>query len=130
MGKIAAEDNVGNQDSMIEEREDMLRLPCILTERERLEYGENIARTVGAMGKKEDERKAAAERFKAELSDLQKCLNTDARILGAGKVERDVPVSIILNYRSGYVRILRQDTGEEVEMRPMTSVERQQGMKF
>lgn len=127
---IGTEDSIGNQDSMIECKEDKMLLPCVLTDRERLEYGENIARTIQAIGETKEAAKAAADDFKAKASELEKGLALDARVLRLGKVERQVDVVVVLNYRVGYVRTSRMDTAEEIEQRPMTSIERQQGMKF
>lgn len=127
---VEAEDNNGNQDSMIEYRQEKMLLPCVLTDRERLEYGENIARTIQAIGETKEAAKAAADDFKAKTSELEKGLALDARVLRLGKVERQVDVVVVLNYRVGYVRTSRMDTAEEIEQRPMTSIERQQGMKF
>lgn len=127
---MGVEENIGNQDSMIEMKDGKMVLPCVLTDRERLEYGENIARTIQAIGETKEAAKAAADDFKAKASELEKGLALEARVLRLGKVGREVEVEILLNYRVGYVRTVRRDTGEEIERRPMTSVERQQGMKF
>lgn len=124
------DEDLGNRDSMIDVREERRLLPCVLTDRERLEYGESMARTVVEIGKKEDERKAAAEKFKAELSDLERQKNIDARIISTGKIEREVEVRILLDYRACSVRVTRHDTGEVIEHRPMTNLERQKGMEF
>lgn len=124
------DENLGNRDSMIDTREEFRRLPCVLTDLERLEYGESMARTVVEIGKKEDERKAAAEKYKAEISELEKLKNIDARIISTGNVEREVEVRILLDYRACSVRVSRHDTGEVIEHRPMTSLERQKGMEF
>lgn len=124
------DENVGNQDDMIETVDCDKLLPVPLTDRERLELGQNIARVYNSIGEEKDQAKADAEAHKASITEMEKGLGLDARTLRIGSVERMVKCQVIKDYRHGSVRIVRLDTGNTVDARPMTSEERQQGMKF
>lgn len=122
--------NIGNQDQMVEFDHIDRELPVKLTDRERLELGEDIAAAQMKAEQAELDKKAADEGYKgiidgayADVSQLTRTLRYGARVsLVQCQIRRD--------YRLGHIRTVRMDTNEEIESRPMTRDERQMGMNF
>jgi len=117
-------------ESMIDTMDEDRILPVTLTKEERLELGENISRAIHRRGQAEEELAVIKEKFKATLSDLEKTINLDAGTLRRGHRDGKVRVRVIKDYREGIVRVVRCDTHEEIENRPMSTQEKQMGMKL
>jgi len=103
-------------------------LPCRLANYELVEVGRNLEAELARRDEIERERKDAADRFKEQIEDqnskireLRKCIRTQS-------VDRPVTVRIVHDYRRGQIVRTREDTGEILTERPMTTDERQQEM--
>lgn len=123
-------DNIGNVDQMVEFEYGERDLPVPLTDRERLEIGADIARSQQIAEQAERDKKAADENFKGTIESAYADVSSLTQLLRYGKKDRPVQCQIKRDYRLGQVRIIRMDTGETLEDRPMTKAERQMGMNF
>lgn len=121
-------ESVGNQDDMISTEYEERVLQIHLTDRERLELGENIANNMRTIELKEMELQAKRDAIKADISKAQESVHDDAHTIRLGKREGKVHCAITSNFRIGEVKVRRMDTDEVIERRPMTSAERQMGL--
>lgn len=123
-------DSVGNVDQMIEmDYEDRL-LPVPLTDRERLEIGEDIAAAQAKGEQAERDKKAADDNFKGMIESAYADVSSLTRTLRYGKKDTIVQVRIKRDYRLAWISIHRMDDHTEIQSRPMTQAERQMGMNF
>ena len=100
-------------------------LPCVLTEPELLERGNRVADVLRDLEDLDEKRKQAAADFKGRID----VLDATARQLGKEirtKTEyRMVEVVRETDYRRNVAEVVRSDTGEVIESRPLTPAERQ-----
>lgn len=123
-------ENIGNQDSMVEYESVNKVLPVPLTERERLEIGEDIAAAQEKAEQAERDKKAADEEYKGVIEGAYADVSLGTAKLRRGKKDVEVQCTIFRDYRLGHFKLTRNDTMETLESRPMTSQERQMGIKF
>lgn len=69
------------------------------------------------------EMKEKVEGAKGKVAQLTSSLNSKARVLREGRVERDVPVTMRVSWEARRYVMTRDDTGAEVESRPATQEE-------
>jgi hypothetical protein len=100
-------------------------LKCPLTDEERRAKGDEIARTLEAYDLLEDTSKEDSRAAKDELKDLRKHSQKLARQIREGAELRNVECYERPDYAGNVVHLLRTDTGEVVEERPMRMDERQ-----
>jgi hypothetical protein len=100
------------------------RLLCRLTESEKAERAERMAKLAADRTQIEEAKKQSATDFKERLESVDLEVNTVAREVREGEW-REIPVNQIWDYRSGNVSIMRPDTGEVLSERAMTMQERQ-----
>lgn len=124
------EENIGNQDPMTEYEQVERILPVPLTERERLELGEDIAAAQTKAEQAERDKKAADDEYKGVIEGAYAEVSDCAARLRRGKKDASVQCQIFRDYRLGSVKVTRMDTMEVIERRPMNAHERQMGMKF
>lgn len=124
------DENIGNQDPMTEYEYIEKVLPVPLTDRERLEIGEDIAAAQSKAEQAEKDKKAADDDFKGIIEGAYAEVSTHAALLRRGKRDTAVQCSILRDYRIGSVKVTRMDTMEVIEYRPMSAQERQMGMRF
>lgn len=123
-------DRQEQDDQMIDmEYEDRL-LPVPLTDRERLEMGEEIAVAQMKVEQAELDKKAADEHFKSLINAAYADVSSITKVIRYGKKDAMVQVRLKKDYRLGWITISRMDDHTEVLNRPMTKEERQMGMHF
>lgn len=125
-----ARENVGNADSMVEYEYKDRELPVPLTDPERLQLGQDMAAAQSKAEQTERDKDAADKAFKGQIEAAYADVSDVAQKLRFGKVHRTVSCQHMMDYRLGRIRVVRMDTGEEIESRSMTSQERQMGMSF
>jgi hypothetical protein len=96
-----------------------------LTEEEVKAKGEELARTVAEKSKLDHEKKKIVGDYNGQIKTLENKIFTLATVVETGKELRDVPVKKELDAKRNICRIIRTDTFELVETRPMTPEERQ-----
>ena len=120
----------GNVDEMVETEEIDRLLPVRLTDRERLEIGEDIAAAQMKAEQAELDKKAADEGYKGIIEGAYADVSQLTKTLRYGRIDRMVHCEVRRDFRRGTVTVRRYDTMEEIESRPMTAAERQRGMEF
>lgn len=123
-------DNAGNLDTMVEYESIQKVLPVPLTERERLEIGEDIAAAQAKAEQSERDKKAADEEFKGVIDGAYADVSMGTAKLRRGKKDIEVQCTVFRDYRLGHYKLTRNDTMEVLVSRPMTGDERQMGIKF
>lgn len=123
-------ENVGNADSMIEYEYKDRDLPVPLTDRERLELGQDIAAAQSKGEQAEIDKKAADDTFNGTIKAAYADVSELASKLRYGKAMKPVNCQYMMDYRLGELRVVRMDDGTEIERRSMTKAERQMGMNF
>lgn len=104
------------------------RLPCILSDEERLEFADQLAEANERVEEATANRKSLMKQMAAEVDQA---VGHRDRINGivASKTEyREVDVEVRFDFDKGRVTQYRKDTGEEIMNRPMTQKERQTNM--
>ena len=122
-------ESAGNVDEMVEVQYGEELLPVKLTEADRLERADLIAKDQEMIEKLEVEKKAVNDRIKAELSRHSEGLSFYARELRKGTTDKMVNTELIKNFRTGTITKKRNDTDEILNERAMTDHERQLGLK-
>ena len=119
-----ASDTIGNVDEMIEMGVVERSLPVVLTDEERLAYGQELSQAHAAHENLENKKKAEVQRLtaliKAEKNNMSRC----ARIIARGKEDKLVKVLIVKDFRNGTILERREDIGEILFQRPMSQAER------
>lgn len=99
------------------------RIP--LTDQERLDFGEQMARALGQHQEAEEAKKDAVAQFKADSERHRVEATRLGGILQRGYQFRDVECEVTKDMAAGTIRIVRTDTGEEVEFRNLRPDESQ-----
>ena len=98
-------------------------LKCKLTTEEITARGEELAALLGDRNKVELEKKAAADRFKQQLSELASRSEEIATEIREKAEWRDVKITA--ERLDDKMAVIRMDTGEVIWQRPLTNDERQ-----
>lgn len=101
-------------------------LPVALTEEEIKVKGEQLAKKIDAHTKVEEEKKQTNSEFTKKLKESSAEIRHLARQVETGQEYRDVPVRPEFFPSKNLCKLYREDTGELVGTRPMTSEEYQQ----
>lgn len=107
------------------------KLPCRLTEAERMEIGDEIARlnveaTELEMEAEDHKLESKAALHKAE--PLREQIKSLAWTWRRGTIDREVEVQKEIDYRAGHVTFTRTDTGEVIRTRDILPSERQMSL--
>ena len=100
-------------------------LKYYFTEEERAELGERVARLVEERENLDAEKKLAAKKYGQEIAEIDGEIGSVARLIRKKYEIRSVECDVINDYKAKTVVVMRIDTGEPVESRPMTPDELQ-----
>lgn len=103
-------------------------LPVELTQAELLDRGEALALGRGSRNEWESDRKETAARYRERLDLLDAEIDRLAGIVREKAEPRPVECRSVRDIERGVVEVVRTDTGEIVESRVMTEMERQTRM--
>lgn len=95
-------------------------LPVVLTEVEVHDRSQELARTVDEINDVEAEKKDVVKDFAKRLGEKRKRMNELANAITSGTEKRDIECSERVDERRHAIEIIRHDTLEVVETRPMT----------
>lgn len=109
----------------IQVEETTRQLKVDLTQQERLEFARKLTDAMTAREQAEDDMKSVVSRFKAEIAQHDAEVTKCATIVRNGWDLRDVPCEIRKDFGTGMISVIRLDTKENIEHRPMTDYERQ-----
>lgn len=99
-------------------------LPVCLNEVELLTKAALLSAKVQELATEEDDQKDAKAAMKKRLDDLNRDITDIAKIVREKAEPRPVEVHESKNYARRIVEVVRVDTGEVVDSRPMTEQER------
>jgi hypothetical protein len=100
-------------------------LKVMLTEREILDSGRELAREQSQFAKVEIEKAAAAKGYGDELNECRGRIRRLTDAVNDGIIDRDVDCEEIAELENHRVVTVRKDTGEQIDDRAMTDAERQ-----
>lgn len=103
----------------------MRLLPVRLTAKEAEARAQSLAATKLEIDRLSVEAKVMASNYKDQLKGLGEQLRRLANVVKAGEEQRDVPCDVTLDFTEGTYYVLRTDTGEFLDTRPLTEGERQ-----
>ncbi len=109
-----------------------VKLPCRLTESERIEKGGALAAVVVSIANLENDIARASDEFRSFKKDTEetisgfKCRQSElSKVITDAAEERDVICVATFDYEAGTVTVRRMDTGEVIEDRDMQGLEKQ-----
>jgi hypothetical protein len=106
------------------------QLPCTLTEAEQLERGDELADTELLIDRLKAELKGQRKAAKLRLEGLEDKRLLLAKVVDTRTEERDVLCKWIDNFPQKCVQLIRQDTGEQIDVRAMDADDLQGDMDF
>lgn len=101
------------------------KLKVILTEAEKSRHHETLLRCHGELAALEKEETDIKAQLKRRRTAIETRLHNSVSLLNSGYEFRDVEVDRVADYEAGLVRLVRQDTGEEIEIERLSDKERQ-----
>ena len=99
-------------------------LPVVLTDIELLDLGQKLAEKHREGRMEEDDQKEAKSAMKERLEGIENEINRLAGLIRERREYRQVEVHEVKDFSRSMVDTLRDDTGELVRTRPMTSEDR------
>ena len=100
-------------------------LPVHLTEPEILQYGRDVARAVSDRERIKEEGKSIAKDYASKVAEQEAIIGKLSPRIHSGIETRDIECRQTKNWTRGTVQIIRTDTEEIVESRPMREDEKQ-----
>jgi hypothetical protein len=99
-----------------------------LTEKEKLEYGQKVARECQLLAGCEEEKAEASSGFTARIKVHKAEINSLSTVLQQGYEYRQVKCERIIDYKKGTLVVIRLDTGEVVQERELNEAEKQRNL--
>lgn len=115
---------------MYRERSFKERLPCQLTEREKLSKGQELVARLGEKEELEERAAAASKDFKRAITVKDQGARDLATEIRTGVEYREIDCQEVASFAQNVVQTIRVDTGETIRSRAMLLAERQGAMEF
>jgi Trp operon repressor len=115
-------------DKWIERQKSTEYLKCILTEEEKKDLADRMARAISEIRDAEGTLKSASTQLRADIAKHTAELDQAAEQFRNGYVMRHVDCTIQKDYRDGSWSLIRMDTGELIKERPLEAGERQKSL--
>ncbi len=115
---------------------DVVEEPCkkylkyTFTEDEIKELGRSLAKVFSDHSEAEGRLKSVSTQIKAEITSLEGIMTMVSEKIRSGYEHRNIDCKKEFDYRLGSVTIIRLDTGEVVEERPMDAEETQKKLEL
>lgn len=103
-------------------------LPCRLTEDELRQRGDALAEVVQELHAEEQRQADVKAQMKARVTELEAKQTRFAITISRKEEYRDIECDVFGDPERGVVELVRRDSGEVVETRPMTEDERQRAL--
>lgn len=100
-------------------------LPCVLTTEEKASAADELATAIQRLESVDGERKATAATFKAQIDNIKDSAHKLSQKVKDGKENRAVDCELQLNHTKLTATLIRKDTNEVFDERPMTDEERE-----
>lgn len=104
-------------------RDETNELPCELTDEEKIDRGEKLAKATQEVEEIDAERKRVAADYSAKLKLARTRRDELAITVATGKEKRRVECRVFADIKQAAYITCRNDTGDEVRRRPMSSTE-------
>jgi hypothetical protein len=104
------------------------KLPVKLTEDEVTQLGRAMADLLAKRGGVEDEKKTAKSEFKNRLDQIDEKLEQVGASVRTGHEEREIDCDWVKDFARKTADLVRSDTGEVVETRPLSAAEMQESL--
>ena len=98
----------------------MQALPVEIAEHEKAELCDVLGKDCVKKAELENEKKEVNKQFKEKIDFIQEEIDRNSQIAAEGAVYRQVTCKATPDYSSKTIQVVRLDTGEVVEERPMT----------
>ena len=112
-------------DDVIHRSKEPHNLPCVLTVQERAETANRLAEGLQQLESLEAERKSTLSDFTARTNALKATIHDLTRQVKDGEIMRSVECELQLNFTQLTAILIRSDTADIVEERPLTDKERE-----
>jgi len=109
---------------VIRDTEEPNILPCEMTGQELEDEYKNLMRIMQDMDDLERQRKAVASDFKSRKDKLDEMLEESRKKIRSKQIMRSIMCTLKLNFTKLLATLIRHDTGEQVNERPMNNDER------
>lgn len=119
-----------NKNDLVKVTHEPHKLPFQLGVEEKAEAAEQLATTLQAAESLELERKSVLGEFKSRLNALEERIHKLTLNVKDGVEMRSVECELHLNYTTLTATLIRSDTKDVVEERPMTDEEKQMNLDF
>lgn len=87
-------------------------LKCVLTDKERQDKGDELARGIQKTAELEDSLASVSSNIKANIKEQEAIVNRLASVIRSGYEYRDIPVEIEKDYKVGTITKKRLDSNE------------------
>lgn len=104
------------------------KLPVKLNDEELADRGRAVAKAVEERAALQEEKKAADADINGKIKTQGEIIRCLSRVITTGTEEREVEVVMNKDNETSMISVVREDTGEVVESRPMTAEELQQNL--
>ena len=104
------------------------KLPVQLNDEEIADRGRAVAKAVEERAALQEAKKEADADINGKIKEQGGIIRTLSRVIATGTEEREIEVEVKKDNESRTVSVIREDTGEVVETRPMTAEELQQNL--
>lgn len=105
-------------------------LECVLTEHEKQQYAVNLADSCVKKAGLMEEKKAMSSGFNEQIKQLDETIEQKSLAVHNGSEIRDVMCHYVFDHDNGKAELIREDTGEIVEIRDMMKDEYQQELEL
>ena len=109
-------------------KKEVRNLPVALSEAELVERAKILGDLVVEITRKEEEKRATSKSLQKSIDVLKERQTELAMICVAGEELREIECEIAQNYKNDVVDVIRIDTGEVIESRPMRDSDRQDSL--
>lgn len=103
-------------------------LPVKLTDAEQLLKGKELSKSMGDLLALESEAADVVGEFKKRIKDLRAEIEAKRLVVETGQENSPIACQEVPHFESSSVEIIREDTGEVIQVRPMNEAERQRAL--
>ncbi len=114
----------------VEKSEEQRLLKCLLTEKEKLQAGSEMTDAYQALEGLNNEFETVKQEFKGKIGGQESAITRLSALIRAGYEHRQVKCSVEKDFGMGTVTVIRLDSGDTVEARPMSNMEAQMGLEM
>jgi hypothetical protein len=115
---------------IVKHTEETHTLPCKLTTEEIADAAEELASAIQELEGVEIEKKAVAKEYNSQVDNIKKRIHRLMTHVKNGVAYRSVKCDLQFHIKKVLAILVREDTGDIIEERPMTEEEKQMQIEF